>query len=38
MGWESQAVALAPLEALPGLLTAAADQPVLAAIRKALDA
>ncbi len=38
MGWESQAVALAPLDALPSLLTAAADQPVLAAIRKALGA
>lgn len=36
MGWESQAVALAPLEALPGLMTAAADQPVLAAIRQIL--
>lgn len=35
MGWESQAVALAPLDALPSLLTAAADQPVLAAIRQA---
>ena len=37
MGWESQAVALAPLEALPDLLTAAADQPVLVALRKAPD-
>lgn len=37
MGWESQAVALAPLETLPGLLTAAADQPVLAAIRQVLS-
>lgn len=38
MGWESQAVSLAPLEALPGLLNGAADKPVFAALKKALCA
>lgn len=33
MGWESQGVSLAPLDALPGLLNGAADAPVLAALK-----
>lgn len=36
MGWESQAVSLAPLVALGSLLNGAADKPVLAALQKAL--
>lgn len=36
MGWESQAVSLAPLLALGSLLNGAADKPVLAALQKNL--
>ncbi|MNN29036.1 hypothetical protein D3C81_1426240 [compost metagenome] len=36
MGWESQAVSLAPLAELDGLLNGAADKPVLAALKQAM--